>query len=175
MINNNLLKIEMLKDFSFDKVKVFKNIYEPQDKFTFEDIWGALAFKYHKNTIKVPPLMSVNLDDIFDYTFQLYDMQNHTKLFSAHQQLSKVFNKDIEDKNFNADIFFSVRGNNGVIHKDNESVFIVSLLGTTYYDVPEHNKVYEIDETDAIYIPCGIAHTASSIKKRIVCSWGVFK
>jgi len=96
------------------------------------------------------------------------------KLNELHKQFSVLFKKGINDEKFRPDIFFSFRSSTGPLHADECNVFIIGLEGTTFYDIPSLKKIYEVNKTDAIFIPAKITHAATSIQKRIICSWSIF-
>jgi len=171
----NCLDIASLKNENFNEVKVFKNIVNFKDSFNFNDILSLISYRYFKNTIKYPYQTGMDVNDIFSHNFQIFNLRENVKLKEIHRQLSILFKKDVQDEKFLPDIFFSFRASTGNMHVDNENVFIIGLEGKTFYDFPSLNKIYEINKTDAIFIPAKMAHAALSIHKRIVCSWSIFK
>jgi|TARA_R100000455_G_C6266335_1_gene121606 mannose-6-phosphate isomerase-like protein (cupin superfamily) len=171
----NFIDTESLKINNLNEVKVFKNIIKFDNEFNFNDILDLISFSYFKNTVKFADHVGINMHDIFSHTFQIFDVSQYEKLKDLHKQLCVFFGKNIEDSNFKPHIFFSFRSATGPLHSDNENVFIVGLEGKTYYDFPSLKRIYEIEKTDAIYIPAKLMHAASSIQKRIICSWGIYK
>lgn len=170
----NYLNTDFLKIDNFNEVKVFKNIINIENQFNFNDIIDLISFSQFRNTAKYADAVGINMQDIFSHTFQIYDVSQHEKLKDLHKQLCIIFGKNIQDTNFRPHIFFSFRSATGPLHSDNENVFIVGLEGKTYYDFPSLKKIYEIEKTDAIFIPAKLMHAASSIQKRIICSWGIY-
>jgi hypothetical protein len=170
----NYLDTQYLKINNFNEVQIFKNIIRFEDDFNFNDILDLISFTYFRNTAKYADHVGLNLQDIFSHTFQIYDVSKYEKLKDLHKQLCIFFGKDIEDNNFKPHIFFSFRSATGPLHSDNENVFIIGLEGKTFYDFPTLKKLYEVDKTDAIFIPARLMHAASSIQKRIICSWGIY-
>jgi len=171
----NFIDTESLKINNFNEVKVFKNIIKFDNEFNFNDILDLISFSYFRNTAKFANNVGINMHDIFSHTFQIFDVSQYEKLKDLHKQLCVFFGKNIEDINFKPHIFFSFRSATGPLHSDNENVFIIGLEGKTYYDFPSLKRIYEIEKTDAIYIPAKLMHAASSIQKRIICSWGIYK
>ena len=167
------INTECLKKENFNSVKIFKNLIEFKEDFNFNDIINLISFNYFQNTPKFAKYIGMNVNDIFSHSFQIYNVREYGKLTELHKQLSIFFKKDVQDEKFRPDIFFSFRSCTGPLHTDKESVFIFGLEGKTFYDFPSLKKIYEINKTDALFIPSKISHAASSIQKRIVCSWSI--
>lgn len=170
----NYLDTESLKIDNYNEVKVFRNIIKFKDDFNFKDIIDLISFNYFRNTAKCADNIGLNMNDIFSHTFQIFDVSQYEKLKNLHKQLCIFFKKNIDDNNFKPHIFFSFRSATGPLHSDNESVFIIGLEGKTFYDFPTLKKIYDVNKTDAIFIPAKLMHAASSIQKRIICSWGIY-
>lgn len=170
----NLKNLDLLQNVNFNEVKIFKNILNLKNDFNFNDILNIIQYNYFRNTPKYPKHSGININDIFSHTFQIFDVREYQKLNELHKQLSILFEKRIEDEKFRPDIFFSFRSSTGPLHTDECNVFIFGLEGTTFYDFPSLKKIYEVNKTDAIFIPAKITHAASSIQKRIICSWSIF-
>mgnify|MGYP003120245176 CR=1 FL=1 len=170
----NLKNVDFLQKENLNQVKVFKNILDIKNDFNFNDILNLIQYSYFQNSPKYPKHTGININDIFSHTFQIFDVREFQKLNVLHKQFSVLFKKSINDEKFRPDIFFSFRSSTGPLHTDECNVFIIGLEGTTFYDFPSLKKIYEVNKTDAIFIPAKITHAATSIQKRIICSWSIF-
>ena len=171
----NTLKPEFLdffkKNFNPKSVVHFKNVVDYKDRFSFEDLFRLLELSNFRCEIKHHEALGLNYKDIFSHVFEIFNIRGAPKINPLHHELCRLFNKNLADKDFRPDIFTSFKGTIGNTHIDHEDVLIVGLCGVTYYNIPSLSSVYEVRESDAIYIPKRTAHAAQSFNKRIVVSW----
>jgi len=178
MKDKNIVKTEVIDFFKQENkpktIVYFKNAIDYKSKFYFEDLFKLLEMSNFRSEIKYSPDVGLNYKDVFSHVFEIFNVRRHPKINLIHNQLSEIFNKHFEDDGFRPDIFTSFKGNIGNTHVDNEDVFIFGLYGTVYYNIPSENNIYEIKESDALYIPRRTPHAAHSFNKRIVVSWSRF-
>jgi|TARA_E500000318_G_scaffold61106_1_gene56691 quercetin dioxygenase-like cupin family protein len=178
MKEKNTLKSEFIKFFNKTPlprdIVHFQNIVDYKSPFYFDDLFQLLDLSHFRSEIKHNPDVGVNHADVFSHVFETFDVRRHPKISSLHEQLANVFGKNLDDKNFRPDIFTSFKSSMGNPHSDNEDVCIIGLCGSTYYSFPSVQRVYEVSEGGAIYIPKGTPHAAHSFSKRMVVSWSRF-
>ena len=73
----------------------------------------------------------------------------------------------------NLDFFYSLKGEVGPSHSDEEHVLILGIKNITYYHID--NNDYKIEPGDILYIPKNYLHHAFSSRERIVLSLSLWK
>lgn len=174
MENINFIKDNYLEAIKNNKeLKVFKQCVQFNKSFNFESLLEVIHQDSLKNEIKCNPNYGINLPNIFGHVFEIYNVRDLPQLSTLHKQLCRLFNKHELDPDFRPDIFFNFKGCHGNVHADTENVFIISLFEKTYYEI-ESKEIIELHPGDAIYIPKGCLHKASSLTKRIIVSWSIY-
>jgi hypothetical protein len=141
-------------------------------------------------------LESFKLDFNFDTMFALYAKNNNLKLLSSNENLfiGQIFALNSSSitlpifkpyldyvathlgdlfKIGNLDFFYSIKGETGTAHVDDEHVIILGIKNTTYYHID--NVDLKIKPGDIMYIPQGYLHHAFSPRERIVLSLSLWK
>jgi hypothetical protein len=113
-----------------------------------------------------------NSNKSLDYVFQIRWMHRCIYLKSLHDYIKQETKTMFKDGAF--DLFFSFKGARGQTHKDKEHVLIFGLYNTTEYYFPSLKKSYYLKKGDALYIPCGLTHTANSNEARVVASISLY-
>ena len=174
MKNINFIKDHYLETIKKnEELKIFKQCVQLNNFFNFESLLSVIYQDRLKNEIKFNSNYGINSTNIFSHVFQIYNVRDLPQLSIIHKQLCRLFDKHELDPHFRPDLFFNFKGCHGNVHADTEDVFIISLLEKTYYEV-ESEEIIELHPGDAIYIPKGCLHKASSLTKRIIVSWSIF-
>ena len=135
-------------------------------------------------------LQSFELNFNFDTLFSLFATHNYLKFLEKKQFVGQIievnsifiFKKYIDYiqnnlkdlfKVGNLDFFYSLRGEVGPSHYDDENVIILGVKNTTYYHID--NIDLQIDQGDILYIPKNILHHSFSSRERIVLSLSLWE
>jgi hypothetical protein len=156
----------------FKKIKYFKNFISDLD-FNFDTLTDILNTSELHQYIKAEPTDTINFRKVFDHIYQV-------KKVETTAYLNPIYNLLIDKtKNYFApgdfDLFISFKAVKGCAHHDKENVIILGLCGITEYYFPLIKKSYFINKGDALYIPSGTPHCASSNTARIVASLSLYR
>ena len=123
--------------------------------FDFDMMFGLLAqHNYLGHSLKkefVGQIVQVNNIPIF---------KTYVNYISTH--LKNLFN--IGDLDF----FYSLKGEIGPAHKDDENVIILGIKNITYYHI--NNIDLQINPGDVLFVPKNVLHHSFSSRERIVLS-----
>ena len=130
-------------------------------------------------------LQSFRLDFNFDMMFALFAKHNDLKFSQKKEFVGQILQlndipifkpyinyisthlKNIFDIG-NLDFFYSLKGEIGPAHKDEENVIILGIKNTTYYHM--NNIDLQINPGDILFVPKNILHHSFSSRERIVLS-----
>jgi hypothetical protein len=134
---------------------------------------------------KAITLQSFRLDFNFDMMFALFAKHNnlifwqktnflgqirelnHIPIFRTYINYLFTNLKNIFDIG-NLDFFYSLKGEIGQAHQDEENVLILGIKNTTYYHM--NNIDLQINPGDILFVPKNILHHSFSSRERIVLS-----
>ena len=155
----------------FKKIKHFKKILSNLN-FDFNSLTDILNTNELHQYIKAEPSDTINFKKIFEHIYQVKNIDKASYLNPVYKLLVDKTKNYFVPGDF--DLFISFKAVKGCAHYDKENVIILGLHGTTEYYFPLLKKSYFINKGDALYIPSGITHCASSNTARIVASLSLY-
>jgi len=102
---------------------------------------------------------------------QIYNV-NQLSIFKPFITYVHTNLKDLFDIG-NLDFFYSLKGEVGPSHFDEEHVLIIGVKNVTYYHLD--NKDFKVEPGDILYIPKNYLHHAFSARERIILSLSIWK
>ena len=155
----------------FKNIKYFKSFLSNLD-FDFNTLTDILNTTELHEYIKAEPPDTINFKKIFDHIYQVKNIDRTTYLKPIYNLIVGKTKDHFVAGDF--DLFISFKAVKGGAHFDKENVIILGLCGKTEYYFSTLNKSYFINKGDALYIPSGTPHCASSNTARIVASLSLY-
>ena len=155
----------------YKNIKYFKSFLSNLD-FDFNTLTDILNTTELHEYIKAEPPDTINFKKIFDHIYQVKNIDRTTYLKPIYNLIVDKTKDNFVAGDF--DLFISFKAVKGGAHFDKENVIILGLCGRTEYYFPSLNKSYFINSGDALYIPSGTSHRASSNTARAVASLSLY-
>lgn len=144
-----------------------KNFINFEKDFDF----NYLSLILNRNLFKSTYQNMYNLEKVLNHTVKIHDVQKD--IYFNH--LYEIFNTQFNIKKLRSNFILFASFSFGCTtepHKDDEDVYILGLLGKTFYVVED--KEFIVEKGDLLKIEANKNHYAVSLSPRIILSYGLW-